>query len=252
MASYLYCVLQPARPEAVPPTLRGLGAAAIRSLSSAALDPLEAWVAAVPAAELHRPPKERAAQALLHNEVVNAALATGRTPIPARFGIHFPDDATCASALVACRGKLLQTLDRVAGAVESSVLLVPREPAPPKPGLPSRSEAGAGRRYLEAIREHAEATERRRMLVNAEADRVSETVGKIVRAQDRRTERGGILALAHLVPRDALEEYVALIAGLKANAATRIVLGGVRAPYSFAEWNWVDTGHDSSSPSDDE
>src|SRR5438309_5117520 len=100
MASYLYCVLQPARPDALPPTLRGIGATAVRSLSSAALDPLEAWVAAVPDASLRAPTKERLAQALVHNEVVNAALATGRTPLPARFGMYFLDDATCANALV--------------------------------------------------------------------------------------------------------------------------------------------------------
>jgi len=252
MASYLYCVLQPARPEAVPPALQGIGATTVRVLSSPALDPLEAWVGSVSDHELRAAGEARAAQALLHNEVVNAALATGRTPLPARFGVYFADDAACANALVAHREELLQALNRVAGTVECSVLIVPREASPQKPRRPSRSEAGAGRRYLEALREHADAKERRRTLVSAEADRVSEAVGQLVRAEGRSTDSRGILSLVHLVPRNALAEYIAVISLAKADAPARMILGAVRAPYSFAVWNWTDTGHDSSSPSDDD
>jgi hypothetical protein len=232
--------------------LRGIAAITVRSLSSAVLDPLEAWVASLDEAELRANAPDRAAQALLHNEVVDAALATGRTPVPARFGVYFPDDATCARILTDRREQLLQTLERVEGAVESSVLVVPRGPAPAKPRRPPRSEAGAGRRYLEAVREYSEAERRRRLIVEAEAIRVSEAVGEVVRAEQRSRDRRGVLSLAHLVSRDALEAYRALIAGVKISAEARILVGLVRAPYSFSALDGGETGHDSSSPKHDE
>ena len=90
------------------------------------------------------------------------------------------------------------------------------------------------------------------MHIDAVADRVSEAVARVVRAEQRSTDRRGILSLVHLVPRERLEEYAARISAVKAHAAERIILGAVRAPYSFTELNWVGAGHDSSSPVDND
>jgi hypothetical protein len=164
----------------------------------------------------------------------------------------FDSDEACARTLIDHRQQLLRTLERVAGAVEISVLVVPRETAPARAGRPNGREPGAGRRYLEEIRERADAAAQRRLVVNAEADRVSEAVSKIVRAERRRIDDRGIVSLAHLVSRDALEQYRRSIAVFKAGESVRILLTEVRAPYSFAELDEMGTGHDSSSPSHDE
>lgn len=247
MASYLYCVLRPARADALPPSLRGIGAMKVRSLSSAAVDPLEAWVGTISVEEFQIAGADRASNALLHNAVVDAALATGRTPIPARYGVWFPDDDFCVRALINLRQRLLEALDRVANAVEISVLVVPREASTSSAGRPSSREAGAGRRYLEGIREHAETAARRWRVVSAEADRVSAAIGKIVRAEQRSTDHRGIVSLAHLVSRDVLDDYRSSVASLRSAAGVKILLGEVRAPYSFAVLDEPGTGHDSSS-----
>ena len=55
-------------------------------------DGLEAWVATIEESTLHASGSALAKLAVAHNEVVDAALATGRTPVPARFGSRFDDD----------------------------------------------------------------------------------------------------------------------------------------------------------------
>src|SRR5512138_3056208 len=127
MPTYLYCVLAPASAEGVPAGLTGIAGSAVRPLTAPGLASLEAWVATINDDALRVSGPELAAQALLHNEIVDAALATGRTPAPARYGSRFPDDAACVADLTHRAPELRTILDHVSGAVEMPTLLVPLE-----------------------------------------------------------------------------------------------------------------------------
>lgn len=254
MATYLYCVLTSATNEAPPPGLRGIGDAPIRTLSNDAFLPLEAWVGTVAESAFRDAGPDLAARALAHNEVVNAALATGRTPLPARYGARFDDDATCLADLLRRRDELEKALERVANMVEIPVLLVPTYAAASALVRPDRRDRGAGRRYLEAVRARAEEQARRRTVLAEQAARIEGAVGEIVRAAARSTDKRGVLSIAHLVPRHALGVYRECIEALQpaAGNGVRIIIGDVRAPYSFADLEKVSTGHDSGSPNSDE
>jgi hypothetical protein len=251
MATYLYCILRPATSKRLPEGLRGIGETAVRALSHASLAPLEAWIGTVDETDLRATGATLAAQALLHNEVVSAALAIDETPVPARFGSRFADDATCVRELARRKGDLLHTLDRVAGAVEMPVLVV----APTHQSTPVRPdsrEAGSGRRYLELLRQNARHEEEERARLEAQAERVSRAVGQIVRAEVRSADRRGVLSIAHLVSREALASYRTAIEAVPREPGVKLIFGEVRAPYSFAELRSAQSGHDSGSPGSDE
>src|SRR5439155_13832141 len=174
MATYLYCVLHPPRIEAFPSGLTGIAGAPVRTVVSRSGRGLEAWVATVDEASLRLSGRALVERALVHNEIVDAALATGRTPLPARFGSRFVDDEACITDLDRHSGELAAMLSRVAGGVEMSVLIVPTGPAPKSFSKPTRSyEPFAGRRYLEAVRERTRDEEQRRAAADHMAARIT-------------------------------------------------------------------------------
>jgi len=233
MPTYLYCVLAPASTESVPAGLTGIAGAPIRALTSSALAPLEAWVATIGEDALRVSGSALAAQALLHNEIVNAALATGRTPAPARYGSRFPDDAACVADLTQRTGELRAILDRVAGMVEIPTLLVPRElPTPAE--KPSAGDPAAGRRYLESIRARVLDETRRRSAADREASRIRASVGDLVHDEARTLNTAGVMSIAHLVPVRAFERYRQVMAAYVPEENFRVVIGEPRAPYSFS------------------
>jgi hypothetical protein len=236
----------------MPPALRGIADTPVRALAVGGLAPLEAWVGTVADTELSAMGGELVTKALAHNEVVNAALATGQTPVPARFGCSFQNDESLVSDLSGRRDDLSATLDRVADAVEIPVLIVPTGPPLERPIRPDRHEAAAGRRYLDTLRRHAEAEAARRAVVDATAEHLSAAVGNFVRGEVRSRDRRGVVSLAHLVSHRLLERYHEKIAALGTAPGARIVTGEKRAPYSFAELRVSQVGHDFSSPSSNE
>ena len=249
MPTYLYCVLAPASADSVPAGLTGIAGAPIRALTAPALAPLEAWVATIGEDALRVSGSALAAQALRHNEIVNAALATGRTPAPARYGSRFPDDAACVADLTHRTGELRAILDRVAGMVEIPTLLVPRELASPPLQKPSSALPAAGRRYLESIRARALDEGRRRSAADREAARIRAHVGDLVRDEARTLNGAGVMSIAHLVPAAAVDRHREAMAAFVPEENFRVVIGEPRAPYSFSSRPRSDrSGHDSSSP----
>lgn len=250
MPTYLYCVLAPPRTDAAP-HLRGISEAPVRAVVT--LRGLEAWVSTIDEGAVRTSGRALAEQALLHNEVVDAALATGRTPLPARFGSQFADDAMCIVHLEQHHPVLSAALTRVADAVEMSVLLVPVERARASPrNSPRRDEPAAGRRYLEAVRQRTRDEEQRRAVAASMAGRITSTVASIVRSESRDAGTAGILSVAHLVGRGEVDRYRREVTAVVPEAGYRIVVSGPRAPYSFAAESAFLVGHDSSSPSRDE
>jgi hypothetical protein len=195
---------------------------------------LEAWIATIDEATLRASGSALAKLAIVHNEVVEAALATGRTPLPARFGTRFADDDALLSDLREHRAQLIDRLHRVAGAAEMSVLVVPRDQSPKHSTTqPRPDEPAAGRRYLEAVRERTRSEERRHIEANNVAERVSQAVSAITRGEIRSTS-ATVLSIAHLVRQDDLERYRLELLQLDVGEKFRIIVAGPRAPYSFS------------------
>jgi gas vesicle protein GvpL/GvpF len=247
MPTYLYCVLAPTSLEALPSGLRGIGGAPVRSLPFGASGELEAWVSSIGDAVLRATGSEVATQALMHNEVVNAALRTGRTPAPTRYGSYFSDDTACIADLDRRSAVLATILGRIADAVEMAVLLVPTSGAMANEAIspPASNEPTAGRRYLESIRRRVHESQRRRAAAEAEAGRLGCTVGRYIRGEARSIAATGMMSLAHLVRNADLAPYRNALAGFVPGGAFRLVIGGPRAPYSFSDSGLDRSGHDS-------
>jgi hypothetical protein len=249
MATYLYCVLATGVPETTP--VVGVGGVPVRTLKLHRAPDLEAWVATLDRSAFRVTGRALSAQALLHNDVVSAALATGRTPLPTRFGAHFMDDASCVDSLTGHAAQLRANLARLAGTVEMSVLVVPpraarRADAEP---LPSRGDAHAGRRYLELVRQR----DRQINAVQHVVTRILNDIRAAVRAitRDEATGRGptGIVSIAHLLRREDTGSYREAVRGVRLHDEFRIIVAGPRAPYSFVGPTTLLIGHDSGSPS---
>jgi hypothetical protein len=152
-----------------------------------------------------------------HDAVVSAALGTGSTPLPARFGQTFPNDDACVAALSAKKEAMSAGLARVAGMVEMTVLL----------GAPTGLDSSSGTAYLASLarREHAmDAWRRASRELNA---RLGDCI--------RDSAQGGsesTVTLSHLVEREALATYLERVKGLTAGMDVRVL--GPAAPYSFA------------------
>ena len=98
-----------------------------------------------------------------HDDVVEAALATGATPVPARFGQQFADDDACVAEHRAAGQARCVSARRRAGSRRDD--LDPRavdeadgdELVPLLPEMVDE-EPGVGRRYLETLRARETAT----------------------------------------------------------------------------------------------
>jgi hypothetical protein len=250
MPTYLYCVLAPASAERLPPELAGIASAPIRVVVVPGPVALEAWVATIDEDALRVTGPALAAQALLHNAVVDAALATGRTPVPARYGSRFPDDDACIADLARRAAELEATLEHVADAVEMATLLVPAKLRTKSSEKPSSNDAAAGRRYLESVRMRVADDERRRLTAEREASRLRVAVDELIRDEARTFTAAGVISIAHLVSRDAIARYREAMATFEPGEGLRVVRGEPRAPYSFASRRVaIRGGHDSGSPS---
>lgn len=246
MATHLYCVLAPARSEALPAGLTGVGGAPVRSLSFGASGGMEAWVSTVDDEMPRATGAALATEALVHNEVVNAALGTGRTPAPARYGSNFSDDAACITDLHRRSELLARILEQIADCVEMSVLLVPtRGTRKIEASRPALTEPAAGRRYLESVRQRAYEQQERHALADAEAERLVAVVGRYVRCEVRSIAGTGVMSVAHLVRNADVTLYRNALADFVPDQRFRIVMGEPRAPYSFTDSRLDRTGHDS-------
>jgi hypothetical protein len=221
----------------------GIGDTPVRAI--AAGSDIEAWVGTVDPAPLMQLAAVTAQNALAHHAVLDAALTTGRTPLPARFGQRFPSDADCLSKVVARASAIRAALTRVDGLVEMSVLLAPstrrvlRELQPMTPHAIRSNESQAGRRYLEALRANARKGERRDALASAVVEQLSIAVAPYARAEHRQPHaqsRSIVLAsLAHLVSRADAEAYRLAANQVEPPSEFQLVVAGPRPPYSFCD-----------------
>jgi hypothetical protein len=224
-----------------------VGGAPVRTLS---LGDLEAWVATIEESTIRSIGRALGEQAVLHNEVVAAALSGGRTPLPARFGSHFANDALCLAILRARAPQLNDAMTRLAGTVEMSVLVVSNpcvRPAESRP-LPDRDAPDVGRRYLEMVRQRARRAEADQAALEALVSEVRSKVREVARGESRGRGAHGVVSIAHLMRRDDVARYRDALGSLPEPNGFRLIVSGPRAPYSFVDPEMLLTGHDSGSP----
>ena len=171
-----------------------------------------------------------------HDAVVSAALATGRTPLPARFGQIWPSDADCATAVVQRREELETFLREVAGTVEMTVctLLPGMPPAPPR--TTSASGGRPGTDYMRGLRARADREQHLRSALEALRQRVSRALGPMSRAEIaevRGSDEALALSVSYLVERGNEPAFRRSVEEVAREAAARLVVVGPRAPYSF-------------------
>jgi Gas vesicle synthesis protein GvpL/GvpF len=204
--TYLYCITAPAAPGPTPATI-GVDGAAVRQLGPA-------WVSDVET----RPVRATVDRIRAHDAVVAAALDTGVTPLPARFGQVFASDDDCEQAISARMSELSAALARISGMVEMTLLLRAEE-------VPA-SERSSGTAYLESLARRERAEDALRHAARG----INAQLAGYVRETAERTS-GGVLTLSHLIERDALGRYRDRAEALIGDLHATIV--GPTAPYSF-------------------
>lgn len=232
MSTHLYCILPPTSLAALPPGLTGIDGAPVRSLS---VDRLVAWVSDVQSGPT------AIAGVRDHDNVVEAALATGATPVPARFGQHFADDDACVAGIERQAKPVSALLAAVQGFVEMTLILAPstkRMVSDLVPVMPEMVEQGPGigRRYLDALRARENATGAVRHALDALGKRLSEAVSGLVRSVSvqENLAKMPFRAISHLVEREAVDPYRDAIRLVHPTADYRFLVVGPRAPYSFS------------------
>jgi hypothetical protein len=176
-----------------------------------------------------------------HDAVVDAALQTGATPIPARFGQRFVDDAACIDAIerrAAALGALLESLQ---GLVEMTLLIAPstrRMLADLEPVIPEMLEPdqpGAGRRYLEKLRAREASTGAVGRATDELAVRLSSASSAFVRSENvhQTVTPMPLRTISHLIVRDDVDDYRRAVGAVERGREFQVLMIGPRAPYSF-------------------
>ena len=246
MSTHLYCLLPPTSLAAMPAGLTGIDGAPVRVLS---MDRVVAWVSDTqPRA---KGPSLVADEAIAgireHDAVVEAALGTGLTPVPARFGQRFVTDEACADGIDRNATAIAALLAAVQGFVEMTLILAPstkRVVADLIPVLPEMVGEGAGRKYLESLRAREAATGSVRQALDALAQRVGEATQEFVRrvSVHENLAKMPMRAISHLIARDLVDRYRESLAAVLMTGDYRFIVVGPRAPYSFATLTDTDGG----------
>ncbi len=242
MTTHLYCVLPNERRDDLPADLRGIDGARVRSIQ---VEGLVAWISD---AERGVPVSIDGVRA--HDAVVEAALETGVTPVPARFGQEFASDDACRGALVSYSESVNTLLADMQGFVEMTLILTPstrRMLRDLEPGIPAMTDSrrpGAGREYMESLRAREAATGAVRRSLDSLAHKLTEATKAFVRrrAVHDQVTRLPLRTISHLVPRSDVAKYKEAAFAVGSTTELRFLVIGPRAPYSFCAIGNSDTG----------
>jgi gas vesicle protein GvpL/GvpF len=166
-------------------------------------------------------PSERAI--LDHARVVAAVAEANVAVLPARFGRGFTDGPALRSAVSERSAELTRALDLVRGCSELALrVLAPSDGA--------STAAASGRDYMRTRLDEQRRAERL-------ADELHEPLAAVARAATRSVGASAelVLSAAYLVPRDALDDFEALVTELGAgHPELTVACTGPWPPYSFA------------------
>ena len=242
MTTHLYCVLPNERLDEPPTDLRGIDGARVRSMQ---VEGLVAWIS-----DAERGVPVSIDEVRAHDAVVEAALETGATPVPARFGQEFANDDACRGALENYSNSVTSLLADVQGFVEMTLILTPstrRMLRDLEPGLPAMIDAerpGAGRDYMESLRAREASTGAVRRSLDSLAQRLTEATKAFVRrrALHDQVTRLPLRTISHLVSRSDVANYKQATFTVQTTSELRFLVIGPRAPYSFCALGNSDTG----------
>ena len=233
MSTHLYCVLPHEMRGSIPAGLSGLAGARVRALP---VEGLVAWVS-----DVERDVRVSVEGVRAHDAVVEAALQTGTTPVPARFGQRFRDDDACSAALSSRATSVESLLSTIQGFVEMTLIITPstrrmlRDLQPVIPEMLEASLRGPGRQYLETLHAREAATGAVRAAMDNLANALNAAAEPFVRrsAVHEQLTRLPFRTVSHLIPRDAIAEYKRVVGEVPSDLEFRFLLVGPRAPYSF-------------------
>ncbi|HWH49908.1 MAG TPA: GvpL/GvpF family gas vesicle protein [Gemmatimonadaceae bacterium] len=242
MSTHLYCIVPGEPPRPVPRGLVGIDDERVRAMP---IDDVVAWVS-----DVDRRLAVSVAGIRAHDAVVEAALETGVTPVPARFGQRFDDDDACRGALESRAASIEALLAGVQGYIEMTLIITPstskmlRDLKPLVPEAGDANTPGAGREYLETLRAREAATGVIRQAIDELAQRLTEAARRHVHrsAVHEQFTRLPLRTLSHLIPRDAVEPYKETLRPVPTTREFRFLVIGPRAPYSFCALNAGDGG----------
>jgi hypothetical protein len=161
---------------------------------------------------------------LWQREEVIEALMQDRDLLPVRYGTRLADKLTLARAIGERREPLAAALDRVRGAVELSLRVVPSG------GSERLSVAHSGAEYLQAKVQAEETRARARSALHEPLARLARD--SVVRVPREPSE---LLRAAYLVDRPAVGDFSSLVVELQeANTRFSLLCTGPWPPYSFA------------------
>jgi hypothetical protein len=234
MTTHLYCVLPHHHLRgSVPRGLNGVSGGAVRALS---LEGLVAWVS-----DIRQGVPISIDGVKAHDAVVEAALETGSTPVPARFGQRFENDEACRAALASRAPSVESLLETMQGLVEMSVIIAPSttrmigDLEPLLPEMLGVETGAADPQYLTTLRKRELRTGEINRLTDVIAAELSEAAGPYVqRAMVHQTATPlPLRTVSHLVKRSDLDAYRAAVSGVRSGDGFRLLFIGPRAPYSF-------------------
>jgi hypothetical protein len=242
MTTHLYCVLPHEMRESIPEGLSGLAGARVRAIP---VDGIVAWVSdvqrEVPVA-IERVREQQLVDGVrAHDAVVEAALETGTTPVPARFGQRFENDDACRAAL-SSRAVLVESLlETIQGFVEMTLVITPstrrmiRDLEPVLPEMADSDTLGAGRRYLETLQARESATGAIRRAMDELAAKLTAAAARFVTRSSvhEQLTRLPFKTISHLIGRGAVADYKQAVQSVAPDNEFRFLVIGPRAPYSF-------------------
>jgi hypothetical protein len=239
MATYLYCLRSDAAAAPPPPGLEGIDGAAVYAIESAGL---VAWVSDVSSEVSPTVDRVKA-----HDLVCAAAMNTGETPLPIRFGQTFADDSSTVAAIQSRVATLRRRLARVAGCVELRLVVtegrdadvsqtpnVPSAEDRPLAGAADSDPSGPGTAFLRRLARAGRDDLARE--VGCEGVRHAvRTLGKSLVVDHQPCESArGMAFFPVLVRRGDVDRFRAVLAEWLSTQPIELSVLGPFAPYSFA------------------
>lgn len=232
MATYLYCIL--GAPKTVPAVLPGIDGTPVRALHDVELTAWVSDIAEVPV----RPTLDRVR---VHDTVCAAALETGDTPLPVRFGQTFSDDEAAVDAIAARRPTLRERLGRVAGCVELRVVVTRGRAGNEPPAVAVHDETEdpitpgrRGTRFLQRLAHQGRADLAREVGCEEVRHAVRAAAAACIVEQQPCEAARGVSYFPLLVRRSELGPCRAAIATSLPSQGIEAALLGPFPPYSFA------------------
>ena len=238
---YVYCLARDVGTESdtFPP---GLNGAEVYHISFEGISALISNVDSV--GTRHAAPIVSEQNAMVHQEVVDAALKFSKSVIPCRFGTLFPNDEKILTLLKEHYTRLDDHLIKLEGKIEVSVqtifkLRTDSKSAPEAAHPGTREQGDAGASYLLGKKEKYDAIKE----LEEEADQFSQELNQAmspfwsdVKVQKRSTDDRLVFSVCYLVDQRQLSSFKSAYQRFKReNPGLKLLYTGPWAPYTFAD-----------------